>query len=117
MFCIVKVSGSLAVGDVVSWDSSSSSFGLASNLSTPLGVVSEAAKFDDEYGSYFASVIFAGIAWAKCSRSIPDQGGELQVENGKVYVDNNANGAGIISPLPKGQSSRELGELVMIHIR
>ena len=115
MFCIVKVSGLLEVGDVVSWYNSS--FGLASNLSAPLGVVTETAKLDVESGSYYAPVIFAGIAWAKCSRDIPDQGGELQVENGQVYVDNSADGAGIVSPLPKDQSSRVQGELVMIHIR
>ena len=48
---------------------------------------------------------------------IPDEGGELMVENGKVYVDNSADGAGIICPLPHDQTSRSAGQLVMVHIR
>lgn len=115
MFVTVKVSGPLNKGDVVAWNGSS--FGLATSLGTPLGVLSETATLDTESNLYYAPVIFAGIAWAISSRAIPDEGGELQVENGQVYVDNSADGAGIISPLPKGQSTRNAGELVMIHIR
>ena len=115
MFVTVQVSTQLHKGDVVAWNGSS--FGLATSLATPLGVLSEDAILDTESNLYYAPVIFAGIAWATSSRAIPNEGGELQVENGQVYVDNSADGAGIISPLPKGQPSRVSGELVMIHIR
>ena len=63
MFCTVKVSGTLSAGDVVVWNNSS--FDLASSLSAPLGVLAEDEAFDDESESYYAPVIFAGIAWAK----------------------------------------------------
>ena len=115
MFVTVRVSGQLNKGDVVAFDGSV--FGLASSLATPLGVLSENATLDTNDNLYYAPVIFAGIAWATSSRSIPNEGGELQVENGRVYVDNSADGAGIISPLPKGQNTRNSGELVMVHIR
>ena len=117
MFCTVKLSEQLIRGDVVAWNEELSAFGLASTMSTPLGVLSEDSTLDDELNAYYAPVIFAGIAWAPSSRSIPDQGGEMQVENGKVYVDNSADGAGIIAPLPRGQASRNADTLVMTHIR
>jgi hypothetical protein len=115
MFCTVKVSSALRKGDVVSWGTNS--FTLASSLASPLGVLSEDATLDDDSSVYYAPVIFAGIAWATSSQNIPDEGGELQIQNGRVYVDNNANGAGIIAPLSRGQTSRSQGEMVMIHIR
>ena len=117
MFCTVKVSDQLTRGDVVAWNEELNVFGLASTMATPLGVLSEDSSLDDESNTYYAPVIFAGIAWARGSRSMPDQGGEMQVENGKVYVDNSADGAGIIAPLPRGQAARPSDALVMIHIR
>lgn len=68
-------------------------------------------------GYHVAPVSFAGIAWALASRDIPDEGGELMVEAGKVYVDNSADGAGIICPLPHDQESRPAGSMVMVHVR
>ena len=115
MWVTVKVNSSVIVGECVAWDGSQYSH--ASSLATPLGVVIEAPTLDDDTSEYYAPVQFAGIAWAKASRDIPNEGGELMVESGGVYVDNNANGAGIIAPLPKGQSTRVSNDLVMIHIR
>lgn len=115
MFCTVKVESLLQAGDVVSWGTDS--FELASSNSSPLGVLIENATLDNESGVFYASVIFAGIAWANSSRAIPNEGGVLQIENGKVYVDNDSTGVGIVAPLSRGQSSRLQDELVMIHIR
>lgn len=115
MFSIVKVSQGLQAGSVVSW--SGSEFALAQSLATPLGVLQDDARLDDKTGSWVAPVSFAGIAWALASRDIPNEGGELMVENGAVYVDNNADGAGIICPLPHDQETRLAGSLVMVHIR
>lgn len=117
MFSIVKVSPSLNVGSVVAFDPVLGIFALSSSLSTPLGVLREDARLDEESGDWIAPVSFAGIAWALASRDIPDEGGELMVEDGKVYVDNSADGAGIICPLPHDQTSRAAGQLVMVHIR
>lgn len=127
MFSVVKVEPTLKAGDVVAFDPTTQTFNLSSSLATPLGVLSEDAQeamvFNvetQEYeglGYYVAPVSFAGIGFAKASRDIPDEGGELMVENGMVYVDNEANGAGIICPLPYDQETRLAGSLVMIHIR
>ena len=115
MFCTVRTTSGLQAGDVVSW--SGSEFALSSSLATPLGVLVESSTLDADDNFNYAPVTFAGVAWGRCSRDIPQEGGELQVENGRVYVDNSANGAGIIAPLPKGQAARVAGDLVMIHIR
>ena len=127
MFSVVKVQAGLVRGDVVAFDPSQGVFAPSSSLATPLGVLSEdareAADFNMEtqtpvpLGYHVAPVSFAGVAFARCSRDVPDEGGELMVEDGKVYVDNNADGAGIICPLPHDQSSRLAGDLVMVHIR
>lgn len=127
MFSTVKVPNNLTAGSVVSFNPVTGVFDLAQTLATPLGVLQddaqEAMGFDLDtqeqvpLGYHVAPVSFAGIAWAIASRDIPDEGGELMVENGKVYVDNSADGAGIICPLPHDQISRSAGQLVMVHIR
>jgi|GEM_PF-3367959 len=127
MFSVVKVEQNLKAGDVVAFDPSTQTFNLSSSLATPLGVLSEDAQEAQEFdvetqsyiglGYYVAPVSFAGIGLAKASRDIPVEGGELMVENGMVYVDNDANGAGIICPLPHDQEPKLAGELVMVHIR
>lgn len=127
MFSTVKVPSNLTAGSVVSFDPATGVFNLAETLATPLGVLQEDAQeamtFNLEtqeqvsLGYHVAPVSFAGIAWAIASRDIPDEGGELMVEAGKVYVDNSADGAGIISPLPHDQETRLAGTLVMVHIR
>jgi hypothetical protein len=116
MFSTVKTAPNLTAGSAVSFDTNAGVFNLAGSLSTPLGVLQLDAALQED-GSWVAPVAFAGIAYALASRDIPDEGGELMVENGKVYVDNEANGAGIICPLPYDQSSRTAGSLVMVHIR
>lgn len=127
MFSVVKVKSGLLAGDVVAWDESQQLFDKTNSQATPLGVLSEDAQeaqiFDVEtqqpvlQGFHVAPVSFAGIAFARASRDIPVEGGELQVEEGGVYVDNNADGPGIVCPLPYDQSSRLAGDLVMVHIR
>ena len=117
MFVVVPInSGSLAVGTVLSYDSTSQKWNLAANSSGPLGVLTEIRGNAND--GWFGHVTFAGIALALCSRDIPDSGGWLEVENGKVYVDSASTAqSGLISPLPQGQSSRLANELVMVHVR
>jgi hypothetical protein len=127
MFSVVKVQPNLVRGAVVAFDPLQGVFTHSSSLATPLGVLSEDAQEAQSFnvetqtyeplGYYVAPVSFAGVAFARCSRDIPDEGGELMVENGQVYVDNDANGAGIVCPLPHDQESRKAGSLVMVHIR
>lgn len=127
MFSTVKVPSNLTAGSVVSFDPATGMFNLAETLATPLGVLQEDAQeamsFNletgelDPQGYHVAPVSFAGVAFALASRDIPDEGGELMVEDGKVYVDNTADGAGIICPLPHDQEARLAGSLVMVHVR
>jgi hypothetical protein len=127
MFSVVKVQPNLTAGSVVSFDPSLGVFTPAQTLATPLGVLQEDAQEAmiynpetgemDSQGYHVAPVSFAGVAFARCSRDIPNEGGELMVENGAVYVDNSADGAGIICPLPHDQEARLASSLVMVHIR
>ena len=117
MFSIVKVHQSILKGDVVSWNETDQMFVLATSQHAPLGVAdSDSYTIDGITGNY-APIIFAGLAQAKASRDIPIEGGEMQIENGSVYVDNNANGNGIICPIPYDQTAKQAGDLVLVHIR
>ena len=118
MFCVVEVDNGLQIGDVVAWNGVK--FAIATNLNSPLGVLIEPASLNADDNKNYAPVRFAGVAWARSSRDIPNQGGEFTVENGRIYVNDSndiTGGGGIVSPLPRGQSSRVAGDLVMIHIR
>ena len=116
MFVSVKVPQNISVGDIVSYDSTTQLFTQASSAATLMGVIVESTT-QDEDGHYYAPVTFAGIAWARASRDIPDEGGVLNVESGGVYVDSSSSSNSIISPLPKGSNSRLVGELIMICVR
>jgi len=116
MFVRVKVSESVVKGNIVTYNSTLSKFDLASTMAKPLGVVIE-DPFTSAEGNLIAAVAFAGEGIAIASRDIPEEGGELNVENGMVYVDNAANGEGIVMPLPHDQTQKVAGDMVMIYIR
>ncbi|MAH50878.1 hypothetical protein CMI37_33995 [Candidatus Pacearchaeota archaeon] len=102
-------------GDVVEY-----SGGILSALSAPTvaiyGVVGQIV--DREDGTFTIRLHTAGDVMAKASRIIPDDGGALGMETGGVYVDASpASPIGIISPLVEGQSSRVVGDLVLVHLR
>lgn len=116
MFVQVRVNQNVNIGDVVSYNSESSQFEQTTNSSQIVGVVSESA-FLSEDNFYYANVIFAGICFAKASRDIADEGGKIGVESGGIYVDNNSDNLGIVSPLPKGGATRVQNDLVMVFLR
>lgn len=116
MFVRVLLTGSHAIGSAVSYSPEDGAWALASSVSSPLGIVEEVIQ-DEETQLFWGRCSFAGISYALSDRAIPDEGGELAVLNGRVYVDNNTDHSGIIAPLPRGQDTRLSGELVMVHIR
>lgn len=117
MYSIVKVNPALSLGDVVSYNSTAQYFDTATNHHDLIGVVNETPyTVDNQEGSY-ASVIFAGVCIAKASREIQREGGKLQIENGKVYIDNSVDGCGIVSPTPYDQPTKQANDLVLIHLR
>lgn len=111
MFVQVIVNPALVVGNVVSYSSTTSKWEAASNSAGLIGVI---MTTPDSEG--LASVQFAGISYALASRDIPDEGGNLAVENGQVFVSSDM-GAGVVSPKDKNATTRLAGELVMIHVR
>ena len=118
MWIKVKGSQDIEKGDVLSYDSSQQLWNKSSSLASPLGVARKDAFLKPEIDDvYIVEIQLQGQAEAKASRDIPDEGGELNVENGMVYVDNNANHDGIICPNFLDQPSRLSGSLVTIIIR
>ena len=119
MFLKVYCSSDIVKGDVLHYNTSNQIWERASGIDHPLCVASEDALLRSENPDrYSVRAIFSGAAMAKASRSIPVQGGELQVESGGVYVDNSANGQGIICPqIIDNESPRNAGDLVTVIIR
>lgn len=116
MFVKVKLSANHPIGSAVAYSDSDSAWSLATGIASPLGIVEDVTQ-DSETQEYWGRVRFAGDAMALADRAIPDQGGEMTVSNGRVYVDNTADHCGIVAPLPRGQASRVAGDLVMVHVR
>lgn len=112
MYVIVKTEN-LDVGSIVSHDSAS---GLWIPSENGAGLIGAITQIEEDAEGYWSHVTFCGVTFAIAGQDIPDQGGELMVSGGKVYSGSNAD-CGIISPLPRGQSSRLAGELVMVHLR
>lgn len=119
MFLKVYCLSSVQQGDVLHYNTTSQLWERATGIDHPLCVASEDAVLRNvETNDYAVKAIFAGPVLAKASRSIPVQGGEIQVENGGVYVDNSADGCGIICPQFIDNSiSRNAGDLVQVIIR
>ena len=117
MYSVVKTNQNVKIGDVVSFNPTSQSFEIASTHSTLIGVANSDADTIEGQEGFYASVVFAGVCFAKASREIAREGGLLEVENGKVYIDNTQSGCGIISPTPYNQATKQADDLVLIHLR
>lgn len=111
MFTTLKLSSSLPLGSVVSFDGSA--WSPAQDASQLVGVTGDAFEQD---GSWYAPVTFAGECFAIASRSIDAQGGGLAVENGGVFVGPLA-GAGIVAPIAFDQPAPQAGDVVLIFLR
>ena len=88
MFCVVKLSGDLPTGTVVQFDTVNNVWTTATAHNDLIGVISQAPQQDENDLTWWARVVFAGITQALAHEAIPDQGGELTINNGKVLVDN-----------------------------
>ena len=111
MFVKIVLSSNLEIGSIVSFSSADQTWNIASSVTSPLGVV-ESVTQDSETLQWIGKVRFAGTAYA-----LSDEGGELAVINGRCFVDNSTDHAGIIAPIPHGGITRGANELVMVHIR
>ena len=117
MYLLIKCNENILTGDVLHYNSQSQLWEKTSSMDNPICVAEKDAEPWSE-GGFFVKAIFAGPVLARASRDIPIQGGELQVENGGVYVDNSANGCGIICPqFIDKPNQRSAGDLVQVIIR
>lgn len=73
MFTTVKLSTSLPIGAVVSFNQQTSTWSAAQDASQLIGIVST-APFEQD-GQWLAGVTFAGTCFALASRAIAPEGG------------------------------------------
>lgn len=117
MFLKVYCPQDIVIGDVLHYNVNTELWEKATGISHPLSIARTNAEPRGDNG-YSVEAVFSGSVEAKASRSIPIEGGEMQVENGAVYVDNNANGQGIICPqFIDNLTPRNAGDLVMVVVR
>lgn len=120
MWIKVYCSEDIVKGDVLSFNEASQLWEKTSTMASPIGVAKEDATSREDLNNnqrWACKMSSSGDCYAKASRDIPNQGGELKIENGKVYVDNSADACGIIYPNFIDKPQRVADELVMIFIR
>lgn len=120
MYVTVKCNQSLTVGQVVAYSSSTNQWEIASSLSEEISVVKSAPENNgtDENPEYVCKIIISGPTHCYASRNIPIQGGQLNVENGKVFVDNSlTESAGFVAPKDINENDRLVDSLVKIVLR
>lgn len=115
MFVKVKIDGDLPKGSVLSHNSTSDIWQISADGSTLFGVL-ENTQQDSEL-VWWGILRFGNMTYALADRAIPDEGGFMNVLNGRVYVDNSNHSCGVVAPLPPGSPSRVAGDLVLIYLR
>ena len=115
-YIIVKVLETSSKGDVLSFNDSLLKWTSAQNNSKMIGVLLEEPSQDEtDLDIYWGKIVFNGIAYAKASRQIPDSGGFLDIENGKVFtIASKSNN--LILPNTKDQPLRDINDMVMISL-
>tara|TARA_B100001059_G_scaffold65676_1_gene62027 strand:+ start:432 stop:794 length:363 start_codon:yes stop_codon:yes gene_type:complete len=107
-------------GDIVSYNEETSLWEKASSMSTPVGVAKEDAVTRIDLNNnerWCCKMVVSGDCYARASRDIPDQGGELKIENGGAYVDNSSDSCGIIYPNFIDKPQRIANDQIMIFLR
>ena len=120
MYVTVKCNESLTIGQVVAYSSSTNQWEIASSLSEEISVVKSAPENNgtDENPEYVCKIIVSGPAYCLASRDIPIQGGQLNIENGKAFVDNSlTESAGFIVPKDINENDRVIDSTIKIVLR
>lgn len=120
MYVTVKCNQNLLVGNVVAYSSNSDQWELATSISEEISVVKEAPTNNgsDENPEYVCKIIVSGVAYCIASRNIHIAGGQLNIENGMVYVDNSlTESAGFIVPKDINEADRVAGSAVRVVLR
>ena len=115
MFVKVKLSSNLTVGTVVSYDETNAVWTAATNINELFGILETTEQ--DEDLNWWGRVRFGNASRALADRAIPDQGGFLNVQNGKVFVDNSTHAQGVVAPLERGGTTRTADDLVLVYLR
>jgi|11_taG_2_1085331.scaffolds.fasta_scaffold43119_2 hypothetical protein len=115
-YIAVRVLEASRKGDILSFDDNLLKWTIAQNNSKMIGVLLEDPLQDEtDPNIYWGKIVFNGIAYVKASRQIPDCGGFLDIEDGKVFTTESAN-RNLILPNTKDQSLRDINDMVMILI-
>lgn len=89
---LVKINESLPVGTVISYSEALGMWSKALDSSGLLAVVlTDTSLIEAESdGSFYVTAVFKGSCSVIASRDIPLSGGKIEVEDGKVFIDNSS---------------------------
>lgn len=115
----VECTDNVLKGNVVAYDSTLNKWALATSTNSLLGVAIQDCFVDqDNTDRHIVAVKFQGNVQAIASRDITNQGGCLNVENGRVYIDtNDTYHCAMIMPNFLNSNARVAGDLVTITLR
>jgi len=120
MYVTVKCNQNLNINDVVEYNSSSDQWEIANSTAHEISVVKSTPENigTEDTPIYTCKIIVAGIARCVASRDIPVEGGRLNVENGKVYVDNSlVDSPGFIVPKDINEENRFMNSIVRVVLK
>jgi hypothetical protein len=120
MYVTVKCNQNLTIGQVVAYSSSMNQWEMASSNSEEISVVKSMPVNNgtDESPEYVCKIIVSGPVRCFASRDIPNEGGQLNIENGKVFVDNSlTESAGFIVPKDINEADRVIDSSVVVILR
>tara|TARA_B100001059_G_C17716375_1_gene518207 strand:- start:190 stop:534 length:345 start_codon:yes stop_codon:yes gene_type:complete len=114
MFIFLEVEDEVKLGNIVAYNTNTQKWGLSDGSEDIVGVVNTVPEMSEN--KKIAKIIFSGSTYAIAGSQIPDEGCLIGILNGKVCVGN-TNNIGIVSPAIINSTSRQSGDLVMIHIK
>ena len=118
MYVTVQCDESLIIGDVVSFNELNQKWQKATTLTEEISVVKTSPNLDEVNNIYTCKIIVSGSARVFAAQDIPIQGGQLNVSDGKVFVDNSlVESPGFIVPKDINETDRLINSEVVIVIR
>lgn len=120
MYVTVKCDQSLIIGQIVSYNSNSDKWEVARSISEDISVVKSTPinNGTDESPEYVCKITISGPVFCYASKDIPIEGGQLNIDGGKVFVDNSlTESAGFIAPKDINESDRLVDSLVRVVLR
>ena len=120
MYILVKCDQSINAGDAISYNSELQKWTISTDGLKMIAIARTSAQeyeLSDTSIVHVVEAVMSGVCYARCSASVPNEGGRLGVSNGGVFVIDQTNSQCVILPNEIEAAERSTGDLVRINIR